>query len=195
LINSITIIFIALTSPVDVDLQKATNRYASAPGIQWEITSIIHSDIFEESDTSKINLIYNPADSFYMKSDSETLIGLGDTLWIISDKHKQVQKRILTDYARPIDFIMNWNSNYDIDSAIVRGDNRQFYLTGRPGATPSNVVLFTNKNGKLRRITYKDSAGSLINLIIEKEKLRNYSKTNIFELKSPPGYKQIDLTE
>jgi len=179
----------------DSDLKSISARYSNAPGIQWEIVSITKSDIFEEADTSIIKIIYNPVDTFYMNSESEKIIGIEDTIWAFSERHKQVQKKIMIDYSKPTDFVLNWDRNYLVDSIHFVEDQKKYFLAGKEGISPALVNLWIMANGRVKKIEYTDSSGSKISLTIKKEKLKRYTKSGIFDRTIPTGFKLIDLTE
>jgi outer membrane lipoprotein-sorting protein len=176
-------------------LNQMANRYSSANGIQWTIQSQTYSQIFEETTSAALQFYFNPPDTFYYAGDSEQVLGIADTIWILSRVHKQVQKKLNDSYLMPTDFIITWDQRYALDNYAAKGDLTVFDLSGKGDVSPANVKLAIDKQNRIREISYKDISDDDITLTIAKEKLKRYSGIDLFYLHIPKGYKLIDLIE
>jgi outer membrane lipoprotein-sorting protein len=176
-------------------LNKMAQRYSSAQGIQWTMQSRIYQPVFDEVDISPVQFIFNPPDTFYFKSNTEEVVGIADTVWLLSVKNRQIQKRITEPFLMPTDFIINWNQRYTLKDFLAQDDGSQFNLEGKGGVTPSKVRLTLNKNNHIKEIYYKDVSDNDVTLTISKERLKRSTDINLIYLHIPQGYKLIDLTE
>lgn len=176
-------------------LTRVTHRYSSAEGIQWSLQSVVRSDIFDESDTTQVELAYSPPDTFALISAKEKIMGIGDTLWVLSERHKQVQKKDVTGTVMPADFILTWKDDYNLERHEKNGSFVDFYLSAKEGINPPNLLLTTDSRDRIRSISYPDAKGDIVTLTVEKEKLKRPEKYDLFFMKIPEGYEFIDLTE
>jgi len=184
-----------LTSHGEDLLGHMAKRYSSADGIQWSMRSRVHSPVFDETETTPVEFIFNAPDTFYFKSSQEEILGIADTVWVMSKRHKQIQKKLSEAYIMPTDLIINWSSRYALESYTVSKNKNEFKLGGRPGIRPSAVKITTDKENKIQEIFYKDSSGNDVTLTFKKELLRRAENITLLHLKAPKGYKFIDLTE
>ena len=176
-------------------LTEASDKYSSAQGIQWKIQSVVFSEIFEEADTTILEYLYSPPDTFSLIGDQEKIMGIGDTLWVMSERHKQVHKKNTDGSTMPIDFILNWNDNYDLVDFTKDGSNTAFFMRGKENIKPSDLIILIDKKTRIKSISYTDTSGDLVTLSIKDEKLERPRKFNLFYLEIPNGYDFIDLTE
>jgi hypothetical protein len=183
------------TSPGESSLAKTADRYAAAPAIQWSMESKVYSPVFEETETTPVEFIFNSPDTFYFKSSQEEVLGIADTIWVMSKTHKQIQKKLSSSYVMPTDIIIGWSDRYDLDDYNVRGDLYEYILTGKDGVSPADVRLTTKRNNHLNSIYYKDSVGNDVTLTIKKEKLERSQSISLFYNNIPKGFKLIDLTD
>jgi hypothetical protein len=189
------LVFLIATSPGEATLAKTASRYSAAPAIQWTMESKVYSSVFEETETTPVEFIFNSPDTFYFKSSQEEVLGIADTIWVMSKRHKQIQKKLSTSYVMPSDIIIGWSDRYDLDDYTVKNDLNVFILTGKEGISPSDVRLTTKRNNHLNSIYYKDSLGNDVTLTVKKEKLERSSSITLFYANIPKGFKLIDLTE
>lgn len=187
--------FVILNQPSDNTLNRMADRYAKAPGIQWTMESVVYSPTFEETETTPVKFVFNPPDTFFFQSAQEEVIGIADTVWVMSKRHKQIQKKITDSYFMPTDLIINWDARYDLDSVRREKDGTYFELAGHDGITPDNVTIVTDKNDRLKKLSYKDSSGDDVTLTVKKERLRRSPDIHFFYRNIPSGYQLIDLTE
>jgi hypothetical protein len=188
--------FLTLINAPGVDLlSKTADRYAKAGGIQWSMESVTHSTVFDETQTTFVQFAFNAPDTFYYKSDQEEVIGIADTVWVMSKKHQQIQKRLAESYTSPIDLIIKWNSRYSLDSFKQEKDGAHFKLTSHEGITPAQVEIISDKNNRLKKLSYKDAAENDVSLSIKKERIGRSQGINFFYKNIPKDYKLIDLTE
>ena len=190
----LTLLTIINAPGVDL-LNKTANRYARADGIQWSMVSVTHSTIFDETQTISVQFIFNAPDTFYYKSDQEEVIGIADTVWVMSKKHQQIQKRLAESYTSPIDLIIKWNSRYSLDEFKQENDGAHYKLTAHEGITPTRLEIITDKNNRLKKISYKDAAENDVSLSIKKERIKRSQAINFFYRNIPRDYKLIDLIE
>ncbi len=195
MISYLLIIAALINSSSDDLLTDTSEKYLSAEGIQWQIQSVVYSEIFDEADTAILEYFYSPPDTFSLIGDDEKIIGLGDTLWVMSARHKQLHKKNMTGIAMPADFILSWKENYDLDGFSKDGSQTTFFLLGKEGVKPSNLRLTIDKKKRIKTIEYTDSKGDLVTLSITGEKLKRPRKYHLFFLNIPDDYDFIDLTE
>jgi outer membrane lipoprotein-sorting protein len=195
------ILTLALLNPVPLDthgeelLNKMAQRYSAAEGIQWTMQSEVHSPAFDETETTPVEFTFNTPDTFYFKSPQEEILGIADTIWVMSKRHKQIQKKHTEAYVMPADLIINWQDRYIVEGYSVKKNTNEFELVGHEDVKPSPLKLTVGKDDGIRIIYYKDSSGNDVTLKIKNEKLARASKLNLFHQKTPKGYKFIDLTE
>jgi outer membrane lipoprotein-sorting protein len=176
-------------------LNRMAQRYSAAEGIQWTMQSEVHSAAFDETETTPVEFTFNAPDTFIFKSPQEEILGIADTIWVMSKRHKQIQKKISDSYVMPSELIINWRDRYDIEGYAVKKDGNEFELSGHEGIKPSILKMTVGKANDIQKIYYKDSSGNDVTLKIKGEKLTRATKLNLFHLKTPKGYKFIDLTE
>jgi len=107
----LTLLVAATTTGADL-LNRMAERYSQASGFQWTLQSEVYSSVFEETETTPVEFAFNSPDTFYFKSEHEEVIGIADTVWIMSKRHKQIQKKISTAYIMPSDLIIGWSDRY-----------------------------------------------------------------------------------
>jgi predicted protein tyrosine phosphatase len=176
-------------------LSEVSERYAAADGIQWRLRSVVYSEIFEESDTTYIEFSYAPPDTFSLVSDKEKILGVADTLWVMSSRHHQVQKKNIAGTVMPAEFIFSWKDDYDLDGYSRDESSTTFELTGKEGIEPSDLTLVIDRKKKIKMISYFDSKGDKVTLAVKREGLDRPVKFDLFFLDIPEEYDFIDLTE
>lgn len=176
-------------------LEKISQRYSSAEGIQWKIESVVYSDIFEEYDTTLIDFRYFPPDTFSIISDLEKIAGIGDTIWVMSNRHKQIQKKLTDGSVMPYNFILTWDYNYAISDYHKNGDFSRFKLVSLGDVVPDSLLLIADSKNRIRKVQYLDSKGDEVTMRFKDEKLERPSNFEKFYEKPPEGYEFIDLTE
>ncbi len=176
-------------------LNQMANRYKAVSGIQWTMQSRIYQPVFDDTQNSSIQFMFNSPDTFYYKSDSEEVVGIADTIWVLSRKNKQIQKKLTESYLMPTDFIIKWNQHYTLNDYRAKDDTKQFDLVGNEGVSPANVKLTLDKNNRIKEIYYKDISDNDVTLTVTKETLKRSKKINLFFINIPQGYKLIDLIE
>lgn len=176
-------------------LDDISERYASADGIQWQVRSIVYSEIFEEAETTIVELAYAPPDTFSMASDLEKIIGIGDTLWVMSIRHRQVQKKSMAGAQMPINYILNWKSNYNLGGYSKGESEIVFDLEGMEGVIPESLVIAADRKMNIKAISYTDSKGDDVLLTIRRQKLKRPGTIDLFFLNIPEGFDFIDVTE
>jgi hypothetical protein len=187
------ILIIGLTDIESLD--EVSLRYSSAEGIQWKIESVIYSEIFEEYDTTQIEFNFFPPDTFAISSEMEKIAGIGDTVWVMSKRHKQIQKKSTDGSVMPYNFILNWDDDYRISNHEENGEYSLFELESYGGVLPEKLNLITDGRHRIRKVSYLDSKGDEVTMVFKKEKLKRPSKFEKFYEKIPEGYEFIDLTE
>jgi outer membrane lipoprotein-sorting protein len=195
LINFLAVIILVSGLPEEKFLGDISEKYASAEGIQWEVQSVVYSDVFEEAETTLVKFAYSPPDTISVTSKQEKILGIGDTLWVMSVRHRQVQKKSMAGYLSPFEFILNWNESYDLDGYTTDGQTRKFRLAGKEGVIPDRLVVSADPDNRIRSIVYVDSKGDEVTLTILKEKLSRPTKIDLFFRHIPDDYDLIDLTE
>ena len=149
MISYLLIIVAFISSSSDALLTDTSEKYLSVEGIQWRIQSVVYSEIFDEADTTILEYLYSPPDTFSLVGDNEKIIGFGDTLWVMSARHKQVHKKNTTGISMPAEFILNWKENYDLDGFSKDGSQTTFFLLGKEGVTPSDLRLTIDKKKRI----------------------------------------------
>jgi len=193
--NIIFALLFLINTPGDDLLNKTANRYARADGIQWSMESVVYSPVFEETETTPVQFNFNSPDTFYFKSPNEEVLGIADTVWVLSKKHKQIQKKLSDSYTSPIDLIVKWNSRYDLQSYRKDKDGASFNLVGHEGISPREVMIVTGKKGQLKKISYKDSSDNNVTMNVKKERLARSLSIDYFYNDVPKDYRLIDMTE
>jgi len=176
-------------------LDETSVRYSAAEGIQWKIESVVYSDIFEEADTTELEFAYSEPDTFSLIGTKEKLIGIADTLWVLSERHRQIQKKPFDSGSMPASFILGWKNDYDMESYKTDGSETAFELTGKEGVVPSALTVKIDRKLRIKSIIYTDTKGDQVTLSIKGEKLKRPGEFELFYLSIPAGYDLIDLTE
>lgn len=194
MVTLIVVAIIALNPSPNL-LNQTTERYSRAVGFQWVMESTVKSPAFDETETTPVEFIYGSPDTFYYKSANEEVIGVADTVWIMSKKHHQIQKKLMEEYTNPADFIFKWNKRYDLIGSSESKNEVEFNLKGHNGINPPDLKLTIDNKARLRKLSYTDSSGNDVVLVIKNERLLRAKKINVFYENPPSGYKLIDLTE
>ena len=192
----IIILMLLIAGSADIDsLDKISRRYSSADGIQWKIESVVYSDIFEEYDTTQIEFDFFPPDTFSISSELEKIAGIADTVWVLSKRHKQIQKKATDGNVMPYNFILNWDENYRLAEYKENGGYSMFELESLGNVLPEKLLLVTDEKDRIRKVQYHDSKGDQITMTFKKEKLERPSKFDRFYDNIPDDYEFIDLIE
>ncbi len=176
-------------------LSEVSEKYASAKGIQWQIRSVVYSEIFEEAETTYVEFAYARPDTFSMISDQEKIAGIGDTLWVMSFRHRQVQKKSMAGVQLPFDFILNWKDSYDLEGYLNDGSKMIFDLIGKEDVIPERLKIAADRKLNIKEISYTDSKGDDVILTIRREKLERPGEFDFFFLHIPDDFDFIDVTE
>ncbi len=193
--TSFLITLLLLAGPSDIEfLEKVSDRYSSSEGIQWDIESVIYSEIFEEYDTTQIKFSYFPPDTFLITSKTEKIAGIEDTVWVLSQRHRQIQKKLTDGSIMPYNFILNWSDNYDL-KRYYKGDYSIFELKSKGVVLPDSLLLMTDSKNRIVKVKYQDSKGDDVTMLFKKEKLKRPSKFDTFYLNPPDDFEFIDITE
>jgi len=176
-------------------LNRMADRYSRAGGIQWNMQSEVHSQVFDETEKTPMHFLFNPPDTFYFKSEQEEIIGIADTLWVLSKRHQQIQKKTTSAYVMPSELITKWAERYELEEYSEKKGIIDFHLIGKEGTSPSRLKITADKEFRVKRIFYKDSSGDDVTLTVKKENLERTGDLNLFYVNIPKGYKLIDLTE
>jgi hypothetical protein len=176
-------------------LDSISEKYASAGGIQWQIRSVVYSEIFEEAETTFVEFAYAPPDTFSLTGDLEKIVGISDTLWVMSVRHRQIQKKSMSATLLPFNFILNWEDSYNLEAHSNDGSRIVFDLAAREGVIPERLEITADKTNKIKKIFYTDSKGDDVTLTIMQEKLERPRKIDLFFLDIPDDFDFIDVTE
>ncbi len=195
MIKALTLFALLFGSSGEKLLNDISEKYASADGIQWQIRSVVYSEIFEEAETTYVEFAYAPPDTFSMTSDLEKIAGIGDTLWVMSVRHRQVQKKSMGGAQMPFDFILNWKDSYDLEGYSNDGSKMIFDLAGKEDVIPGRLIIAVDRKMRIKEISYTDSKGDDVMLTIRREKLKRPQKIDFFFLDIPDNFDFIDLTE
>jgi len=134
-------------------------------------------------------------DTFSISSELEKIAGIGDTIWVMSKRHKQIQKKATDGSVMPYNFILNWDDNYSIVEHRMNGKYSMFRLKSLGSVLPENILLISDGKNRIRKVQYLDSKGDEVTMLFKKEKLKRPSKFEKFYEEIPEGYEFIDLTE
>ena len=93
--------------------------------------SEVHSQVFDETETTPMRFLFNPPDTFYFKSEQEEIIGIADTLWVLSKRHKQIQKKTTGAYVMPSELITKWAERYELEEYSEKKGIIDFHLIGK----------------------------------------------------------------
>lgn len=195
MIKSLALLVIIFNSSGEKLLDDISQEYASADGIQWQIRSVVYSEVFEEAETTYVEIGYAPPDTFSMISDLEKIIGIGDTLWVMSIRHRQVQKKPTAGLMMPFEFILNWKDSYDLDSCFNDGSSMIFDLAGKEDIIPERLMVAVDRKMRIEEISYTDSKGDDVMLTIGRQRLERPRNFDFFYLHIPDNFDFIDLTE
>ncbi len=195
MIKALTLFALLFGSSGEKLLNDISEKYASADGIQWQIRSVVYSEIFEEAETTYVEFGYAPPDTFSMTSDLEKIVAIGDTLWVMSMRHRQVQKKPMARVLMPFEFILNWKDSYDLQSYYDDGSCMVFDLAGKEDVIPGRLVIAVDRKMKIKEISYTDSKGDDVMLTIKRQKLKRPREIDFFFLHIPDDFDFIDLTE
>ena len=190
---ALILIMLLVTSPGEDILDKVTSHYSKASGIQWTMKSASYSPIFNETENTTVEFYYNPPDTFYFKGLNEETIGIADTIWTMSRKHHQIQKRLSEDNPMPTDYILNWKARYDLVGNTASEKGMEFDLKAHEGVIPPEIKFAIDKYNHLKSLYYKDASGNDVKLTVTKEKLARTKNLGLFYQNIPSGFKLIDL--
>jgi outer membrane lipoprotein-sorting protein len=192
--------------------QKIEANYRSFEDISMEFVQLIESPVF--SDTQKVwgkMYLKNP-DRFKIQTEGEVITTDGETLWVFSQKNKQVRKSLIDKSKRifkPNQYLYNFRENYSPELSKERKiENTWFYvLTLSPrknqGEEGEKDQLFINdltlwvdkKNFLVRKLKYQDLNDNLVSFIFSKIKTNSKIKDSEFIFNTPKGIEIVDLTE
>ena len=182
MIFALTLSAIIFGSSGEQLLDSISEKYASADGIQWQIRSVVYSEIFEEAETTFVEFAYAPPDTFSMTSDLEKIVGVSDTLWVMSVRHRQIQKKSMAGTQLPFNFILNWEDSYNLEGHSNDGSRIIFDLAAREDVIPERLEITADRKMKIKEISYTDSKGDDVTLTIMRERLEYPRKIDFFFL-------------
>ena len=172
--------------------EPVTKHYLSQEKVYWKIEQITISPIFDEPETSIVDLYFQKPDELYLVADDRQIIARGDTIWTYLIKHKQIQKVIGGGVFNPFDFIDTSNTFYD----IVKSDDNVLVLKSQDSMTePDSLQITFSNSGIIENVIYPDVNENEVKLRFLTESFTTPIPEDNFLAKVPEGVEVIDISD
>jgi len=167
-------------------------HYQGQGTVFWRIRQISISPVFDEPETSLVELYFREPDYLFIVSPEQQIYASADTIWTYLINHKQIQRTIGTRVFNPFDFLDTSQSFYEIlqvtDSYITLKslDNT---------LEPDSLDIYYTGDGAVTKVEYLDTNDNKVILDIKEESFSKGIPVDNFVIKRPEGVEFIDISE
>jgi len=191
--------------------EKIEREYNSFEDISMEFVQMIESTVF--SDTQKVwgRMYMKNPDKFRIQTLKEVITTDGETLWVFSEKNKQVTKSLIgksKKIFKPNQYLYNFREYY---LPQLFGEERIekkpcYRLVLSPKKTEDedteksylfikSLILWVDKESLLvKKLKYQDINDNLVSFVFYKIKTNTGMKDSEFVFEPPNGIEVVDLT-
>lgn len=141
-------------------------RYQNQATIYWRISQILISPIFDEPETSLVELYFGKPDCLYIISSDQQIYVSGDTVWTYLIKHKQIQRTIGARVFNPFDFLDTSQTFYEITQVT---ENYIALKSIDETLEPDSLGIHFAENGAVAKVEYLDTNENKVVFDIKEE--------------------------
>ncbi len=172
--------------------KPALARYLDKDNVYWKIEQINISPIFDEPETTLIELYFQKPDNLYLVTDVSMILTRADTIWTYSPDNRQIQKNIGGGVFNPFNFIDTSQTHYK----IVESDANSVSLKCIDGTLePDSLQVTYGIDGVIRSVSYLDINENEISLVFKDESFDKLIPEDNFLTKTPEGVQIIDFSD
>lgn len=170
--------------------RPVTERYLDKDNVYWKIEQITISPIFDEPETSRVELYFQKPDKLYLDSEKRKIMAVGDTIWNYIVPHKQIQISLTGSVFNPFDFIDTTRSQYE----LLKSENNVLTLRSFDNSLePDSVEVEFSAEGLIKNVTYLDVNQNEVKLIFLDESFEKLIPQNNFLVNIPEDVEVVDL--
>jgi len=172
--------------------KPALDRYLNKDNVYWKIEQINISPIFDEPETTIIELYFQKPDKLYLVTDLNLVLTSADTIWTYSPENRQIQKTIGGGVFNPFDFIDTTQAHYQ----VVESDANSVSLKCVDDSLePDSLRVIYTGEGAIKSISYMDINENEIRLLFIDESFERLIPKDNFLTNTPEGVELIDLSD
>jgi len=172
--------------------KQLKDRYLNQATIYWRINQISISPIFDEPETSLVELYFVRPDCLYIISPGQQIYVSGDTVWTYLINHKQIQRAVGAQIFNPFDFLDTSQTFYEIAHVT---DNYIALKSIDKTLEPDSLGIHFAENGAVAKVEYLDTNENKVIFDIKEESFSKRIPADNFVFKRPAGVEFIDISE
>lgn len=170
--------------------EPVTQKYLDKDNVYWEIEQVTISPIFDEPETSQVELYFQKPNNLYLVSENREILTRGDTIWTYLIPHKQIQKTIGGVVFNPFNFVDTAQTSYK----ILESTANEIALKSIDGsAEPDSLQIVFYDGGSIKTVSYLDINKNEVKLNFMNESFVKYLPEDNFLSNTPEGVEIIDF--
>jgi len=167
-------------------------HYQEQNTVYWQICQISISPIFDEPETSRVELYFRRPDCLFIVSPDQQIYASGDTVWTYLVNHKQIQRTIGTRVFNPFDFLDTSQTFYE---TLQVTDNFIVLKSLDETLEPDSLDIYYAGDGTVLKVEYLDTNDNKVIFDIKEESFTKGIPEDNFVIKRPEGVEFIDISE
>jgi len=168
------------------------NHYNDQSSIFWDIRQISISPIFDEPETSRVELHFQRPDRLFILSPGKQIYAANDTVWTYLIKHKQIQLIVGRQVFNPLDFLDSSQIYYEVTAT---GDNYVALRSTDQTMEPDSLEIYFKETGAITRVEYLDINDNKVIFELIDESFSKPIPDDIFVSNKPEGVEIINIGE
>jgi outer membrane lipoprotein-sorting protein len=168
------------------------SRYSDQKMIFWDIRQISISPIFDEPETSRVELYFQKPNRLFIKSIDKQIYSANDTVWTYLINHKQIQMVVGGQVFSPFDFLDSSQSYYEV---VFKGEDYISLKSTDQTMEPDSLEIYYNKTGEITRVEYLDVNDNMVVIELIEESFIKPIPDDLFVNNKPDSVEIIDIGE
>jgi outer membrane lipoprotein-sorting protein len=186
------VLFPAVLSQTVEYPEPLKNYYQGRNSIFWDIRQISISPIFDEPETSSVELYFQKPDRLFIISADQQIYAANDTVWTYLVNHKQIQLVVGRQVFNPFDFLDSSQTFYEVTAA---GENFAALKSSDQTMEPDSLEIYFIKTGAIERVEYLDANENKVIVELIEESFAKPIPDDNFVNSKPKGVEIIDISE
>ncbi|MCP4584033.1 MAG: outer membrane lipoprotein carrier protein LolA [candidate division Zixibacteria bacterium] len=172
--------------------ESLKDHYRDQNSIFWDIRQISISPIFDEPETSRVELYFQKPDRLFILSPEKQIYTANDTIWTYLVNHKQIQLVVGGQVFNPFDFLDSSQTYYEVISA---GDNNVALKSMDQTMEPEGLEIYFNETGAITSVEYLDVNENKVKFELIDESFEKSIPVDIFINAKPEGVEIINISD
>jgi len=167
-------------------------HYIDHQNVYWKINQISISPIFDEPETTQVELYFQKPHTLYLLSAKQQVYAKNDTVWTYLIKYKQIQKATGQSMFNPFDYIDTTRSVY---KAVDASANQVVLKSSDGTMEPDSLTIDFAKDGRIVKLVYLDANENRVEMIFLDESFSRKIPSDNFLINKPLDVEIIDLDD